>query len=112
VVRQIDILFPNRQQIVLEVGGGSGYIGALLLEMGIRYISTDIAQAFYVVQNHVLNAIKPGKVIELATEERHFLEMDTIPQGHAVHVPWWKFVVKRPASATRDRPCDLQSGNA
>jgi hypothetical protein len=96
VVRQIDILFPERNQIVLEVGGGSGYIGALLLQMGVRYIATDITQAFYIVQNHVLNAVAPGKVIELATANSDFFDMVSVPAGHAVHVPWWKFVVRNP----------------
>jgi hypothetical protein len=72
VVRQIEILFPDRQQIVLEIGGRSGYIGALLLEMGVCYISTDVTQAFYIVQNHILNAAAPGRVLELADDPRTF----------------------------------------
>jgi hypothetical protein len=96
VVRQIDILFPDRQQIVLEIGGGSGYVGALLAQMGVRYISTDVTQAFYVVQNHVLNAVAGGRLIELATDSRTFFDFDSVPAGHAVHVPWWKFVVANP----------------
>jgi len=95
IVRQIDILFPDRNQTVLEIGGGSGYVGAILAQMGVRYISTDVAQAFYVVQNHVLNAVSDN-VVELATDPRSFFDIDHIPAGTALHVPWWKFVVLNP----------------
>jgi hypothetical protein len=96
VVRQIDILFPHRQQIVLEIGGGSGYVGALLVQMGVRYVSTDVTQAFYVVQNHVLNAVASGRITELAVEPGAFFDLDSLPAGYAVHVPWWKFVAADP----------------
>jgi hypothetical protein len=88
-VRQIDMLFPERQQTVLEIGGGSGYVGALLMQMGVRYVSTDITQAFYIVQNHALSAVADDRLLELASDPRTLFELDAVPASHAIHVPWW-----------------------
>jgi hypothetical protein len=89
-------LFLGRQQTILEIGGGSGYIGALLVQMGYGYISTDITQAFYIAQNHVLNAVAGDRFIELATDPRSFFDFPLPPTGICLHVPWWKFVVADP----------------
>lgn len=95
--RHIRYLVPNPSALILEVGPGSGYLGALLLEMGYRYISTDIAQAFYLYQNHLFNAVTGGNVLELASDPRSFYDLREFPDNCAVHVPWWKFVVPEPA---------------
>jgi hypothetical protein len=101
VVRHIRHLLPDTTSAVLEIGPGSGYVGALLMELGYGYAATDIAQAFYVYQNHLMHALAPGRVIELATEPGGFLDLAAIPAGHAVHVPWWKFVLPAPRANLR-----------
>lgn len=99
VYRHIRMLVPEPPATVFEVGGGSGYVGALLLASGYTYISTDVTQAFYIVQNHIMNAVAPGQVIELALESRNLEDFTELPAGFALHVPWWKFV--RPAPKFR-----------
>lgn len=45
---------------VFELGPGSGYVGALLAADGYRYSSSDVAQAFFLWQGHLLRAVRPG----------------------------------------------------
>jgi hypothetical protein len=98
VVRHIRYLWP-RGGTVLEIGAGSAYVGALLLEFGFRYICTDITQAFYLWQNQLLTAIAGEGLVELATEG---LEIGQAVTDHvAVHLPWWKFVVPSPRTDLR-----------
>jgi hypothetical protein len=54
VVRHIRYLYPEPPAVVFEVGAGSGYVGALLVELGYSYAATDITQAFYLFQSHML----------------------------------------------------------
>ncbi|MBV9984801.1 hypothetical protein [Bradyrhizobium sp.] len=98
VVRHIRYLWPQ-SGTVLEVGAGSGYVGALLLELGFRYICTDITQAFYLWQNQLLTAIAGNGLAELATSR---IEIDqAVADYPAVHLPWWKFVVPSPRTGLR-----------
>lgn len=99
VVRHIRYLFPDPSALILEVGPGSGYVGALLLELGYRYAATDITQALYVYQNHLLNALAPGQVLELATDGQDFFDLSRESEFRALHIPWWKFVRPNPAPA-------------
>jgi hypothetical protein len=97
IVRQLQYLCPTpKKHSVLEIGAGSGYVGALLLELGFGYACTDIAQAFYLFQNHLLETFAPRGLRELATDRSNFWEGDVAAPGGAVHVPWWKFVVSEP----------------
>jgi hypothetical protein len=95
VFRHIQYLFPKGTTI-LEIGGGSGYLGALLVLAGYRYISTDICQGFYLFQNHLLQACTSGRLIELVTEERDVSDIGEIPAGSALHIPWWKWTRNYP----------------
>jgi SAM-dependent methyltransferase len=97
VVRHVRYLYPDPPATILEIGAGSGYIGALLAELGYRYVSTDITQAFYLYQSHMLASLLPGRLIELATDPRTFLDLGEIPAGYAVHVPWWKYMTVGPS---------------
>jgi hypothetical protein len=108
VLRQVRHLYPEGGATVLEIGGGSGYVAALLCLAGYRVVTTDIAQAFYLFQNHLMNTLMPGKVIELANDPRSFSDMDYIESGSLIHVPWWKFVLPNPDF---NLPVDLVTAN-
>jgi putative glycosyltransferase (TIGR04372 family) len=95
VFRHIRFLFPPGA-IILEIGGGSGYLGALLALAGYRHISTDICQGFYVFQSHLMQVCTSGRLIELASDPRTLDDLKEIPAGWAVHVPWWKWIKTEP----------------
>jgi len=78
---------------IFDLGPGCGYLGALLVLSGYSYLASDVSQAFYVYQNHLLNAVTGGKVIELATDARALREITELEPGAALHIPWWKYVV-------------------
>lgn len=99
IVRTITALYPDKSSLIFEIGHGCGYVGALLLAQGYAYASTDIAQAFYVYQNNLLNRLVPGKVRELATSSGGMEDIGAIKPGHAVHIPWWKFYRATPNPA-------------
>lgn len=88
VYRHISDIFQGSPARVFEIGPGSGYLGCLFLLNGWGYASTDITQAFYLLQNRLWNYAIPGRVRELAEETTWDA---TIPMGTAVHIPWWEF---------------------
>jgi hypothetical protein len=88
VYRHIKYIFGTVPGRIFEIGPGCGYLGCLLLLDGWGYIATDIAQAFYLFQNHLWNYFTGGQVRELA----HDKAWDgSIASGRAVHIPWWQF---------------------
>ena len=96
IARYVQFLGVPNASVVLEIGPGCAYVGALLLKLGYRYVATDITQAFYVYQNHVLSALVGEDFVELATNDRSFMEIDEADDWRAMHVPWWKFVTLDP----------------
>ena len=68
-------------------GGGTGLLGAFLHEAGYSYISTDVAQAYYLTQNNLWEALFPESVEE-------FLETvgdsDAACHEKILHIPYWK----------------------
>lgn len=96
VFRHIKYLYPNGDATIVEIGPGSGYLGALLLLSGFSYVGIDITQGFYLFQNHLFNAIAPGRVIELAADDRSVSEIAKVERGHALHIPWWKWMLTDP----------------
>ena len=96
IVRAIKALYPDKTSLVFEIGHGCGYVGALLMADGYAYASTDIAQAFYIYQNHLLNRLRPGKVTELAVTGGGLDAATNVKPGHALHIPWWKFYQANP----------------
>lgn len=89
----------DEKKRIFEIGGGSGTLGCILLEDGRKYISTDVTQAFYLIQNRLYNYIN-NKMNELAVEEYN-------PSSSCIHVPYWKMW------ETRNNPidCDLVVSN-
>lgn len=92
VFRHIRYIFGDARPRVLEIGPGCGYLGAYLMMHGYPYASMDVAQAFYLYQNHLWNNITGEKVRELAATEKDFASFPCIPDGGGVHIPWWEFV--------------------
>jgi len=72
---------------VLEIGPGSGYLGALLIERGFDYASMDNTQGFYLWQNHLYNALAPGEVKDWASEQTLPAKWD----ARINHVAWWQW---------------------
>lgn len=72
----------GRRLKIFEIGLGSGYLGAYLLNAGHAYSSMDITQALYLWQNRLLSSIAP-RTAEWALNE-------TGDPAYA-HVPWWRF---------------------
>ncbi len=68
---------------VFEIGGGSGTLGCLLLEDGIKYSATDVTQAFYLIQNRLFEYIKKDAINELVNQN-----LDSNSQ--CIHIPYWK----------------------
>jgi hypothetical protein len=70
---------------VLEIGPGSGYVGALLLTMGYRYIAHEVTQGFYIWQSRLFDALR-GAFLDLAPDGQPFCGPGPF---RAVHIPWW-----------------------
>ena len=77
----------ERKLTIYEIGPGSGYLGALLIRAGHRYLSTDVAEGFYLWQSRLQEACAPGEFVEMA----HLDDFSTLedPGARVVHVPWW-----------------------
>jgi hypothetical protein len=69
---------------VLEVGPGSGYLGAYLIKSGFRYCAADNTQALYLWQNRFFSALT-----------HDFTDYASAPVNSDIarvtHVPWWQF---------------------
>jgi len=76
---------------VVELGGGAGYLGALLVLRGYRYIATDVAQAFYILQSNLLGRLSAGGVIDLVDKQHSADDLRTLKPGQAAMVPWWRW---------------------
>jgi hypothetical protein len=85
ILRHIQYLYPGQNRSVLEIGPGSGYLGALLTVLGNPYAGTDITQAFYVYQSHLLGELTGGEFAELAFGRR------ATSHARVCHLPWWEF---------------------
>ena len=101
VYRHLRYLFGDQRPRVFEIGPGCGYLGTLLMLEGYPYAATDVSQAFYLYQHWFWNFLSDGKVVELATEDEPTTPaaLTSVPQGGAVHVPWWKFAQLEPGMA-------------
>lgn len=94
--RYIRSLLPEGKGLILEVGPGSGYLGALLALSNYTYLATDNTQGFYMAQNHLWSELFGERLIELASDTRDLSDFEVVPEGAVIHIPWWKFYVERP----------------
>jgi len=85
---------------ILEIGPGSGYLGALLVRLGYPYAAMDNAEGFYLWQHRLWSEGAEGNLVELADAG---LELESALAGlqphRPVHIPWWRFVNLRPDCA-------------
>lgn len=77
---------PNAS--ILEIGPGSGYLGALLSLAGYRYMAMDNTQAFYLWQNRLFAHLAGSGLLELADQA---IPREDDPSKTVVHIPWWHF---------------------
>jgi hypothetical protein len=89
VFRTINDLVGHQPLRVFEVGPGSGNLGGLFIQNDWGYAATDIAQAFYLLQNRLWNHATNGGVIEMAAADTEW-DGQVLPE-HPVHLPWWEF---------------------
>jgi hypothetical protein len=95
VLRLIKVATGDERPAVLEVGPGCGYLGMLLVMEGYPYIGTDVAQAFYLYQSHLMSYVaKDFK--ELAVDDGDIMSLEAPKPGTAIHIPWWKWVTLTP----------------
>ena len=97
--RHIRALQPS-PGVILEIGAGSGYLGALLVKSGYTYIATDIAQGFYLYQSLLWHELFQANFRELADEDADLSCLGDLPPGTIVHVPWWKFYGADPSAVS------------
>jgi len=95
VLRLIKIATGDDRPAVLEIGPGCGYLAMLLVLEGYPYIGTDVAQAFYLYQSHMLSHVA-ANLKEMVVEDGDILSLETPKPGTAVHIPWWKWVTLSP----------------
>jgi hypothetical protein len=100
--RHISALAPPGSTVV-ELGGGAGYLGALLVQRGYRYVATDVSQAFYLLQSHLLARVAPEGRMDLLDEALGPDDLRGLEGGQAAMVPWWRWVAREiPASLSID----------
>lgn len=95
------VLPPGR--LIVEFGGGAGYLGALLVLMGYRYVACDISQAFYLLQSHLIPRVAPAGGINLMDEKYGPDDLAALKPGQAAIVPWWRWARREyPAALSID----------
>lgn len=95
VLRLIKIVTGEARPAVLEVGPGCGYLAMLLVMEGYPYIGTEVVQAFYLYQSHMLSHVATN-LRELAADDGDILTVEQPKPGTAVHIPWWKWITLTP----------------
>ena len=94
-LRLIKIVTGDARPTVLEVGPGCGYLAMLLVMEGYPYIGTEVVQAFYLYQSHMLSHVATS-LQELAAEGGDILTVEQPKPGTAIYIPWWKWVTLTP----------------
>jgi len=74
---------------VFEIGSGTAYLGPITVNKGNRYFSTDVAQAYYLWQHHLLEFTCPKGVMDYARIGSAEYITDDV---NAACIPWWKFL--------------------
>lgn len=91
IFRQIRHAAPEQGTLIFEIGHGSGYLGALCVLNGYRYISTDISQAFYLYQSLLLENLIGDQFHELSLQQGQLTDPIPTANGSATHIAWWQY---------------------
>lgn len=98
--RQIRHLAGDARPTILEIGGGSGYLTALLAMDGFPVIAHDVTQGFYLYQHMLWQAVAPGGVHQVVeTDEPLTALADPMP-GQVLHIPWWRYYDPEPGAVS------------
>ena len=84
-------MYGDNRPAILEIGPGSGYLGAMLFLEGYPYAATEITQGFYIFQSGLWSHLASSGFRELALEDGVFADIDELTAGSMVHIPWWDF---------------------
>ena len=72
----------RRKLRIFEIGPGSGYLGAYLINRGHFYVSVDVCQALYLWQNRLFASIAPNGSEWV---------LDEGVEANCIHLPWWQY---------------------
>lgn len=86
-IQHVSATLGREKLAILELGPGSGYLGAMLLKCGHAYASMDITQGFYIWQSRLMEHIAPGEFHEGAEDDAWPYKRS----ARALHIPWWDF---------------------
>jgi SAM-dependent methyltransferase len=88
LMRMIEHLSAHagRRLTILEIGPGSGYLAAYLLNAGHRVIAVDNTQALYLWQNRLFSDydLDEWALADVAP-------LRNAPGAQITHIPWWHF---------------------
>jgi len=87
---------------ILEIGPGSGYLGAAIIDSGSRYLAMENASGFYLWQSMLMQTLT-SDFSELARNQ-------IAGTSRAIHIPWWEWAVKD--SMSRLAPVDILISDA
>lgn len=84
LLRAIEIIAKarGRRLRIFEIGPGSGYLGAYLINAGHTYAAVDVTQALYLWQNRLFS--------EIAADGSEWI-LDAGFDAKCIHVPWWQY---------------------
>ena len=89
--RHLRYLTGDERPTILEIGGGSGYLTALLALDGYPVIAHDVTQAFYLYQHLLWSELAPGGVRQEAAGGASLSRLANPTPGQVLHLPWWQF---------------------
>jgi len=93
LLRHLRYLYGNERPRVLEIGPGSGQLGAALSLEGYPYTSIEVTQAFYLNQSRFWSNLPGIKLVDLAQYDSRFAPPVNLcaEEGTMVHIPWFQF---------------------
>lgn len=84
ILRAVEMVAKKRGRKlkIFEIGPGSGYLGAYLVNQGHAYTAVDITQALYLWQNRLFSHVTQNS-------SEWVLEKGVLAKCN--HIPWWQY---------------------
>lgn len=82
IYRAIHALDPAKQARILEIGGGSGHLGAMLIKDGYNYSAVEITESLFLWQSFLFQKINQDFRVVLDNSNAD------LNKGNALY-PWW-----------------------